>query len=624
MSQKQKTEWRRPRLKVWQRLFLAVALLIVLGLCSTLFHSFSRDRTADPTSGTDAEAAESAAPAGGGWDDGLYGYVITGAGDSDLTVPFYNEALAEKSRCGRGAYVQLESWEPFVSESGREYYHVYFDGVYGYIPCEYISDDKADVIQETQVYVRTSVDLLSERDGCSLGQLAGKGDLLRIVGYDYFRPDGTVNMYEVKLGTEIGWIPSDFVVSSYAEALETWNNETNVYSKHVQRGDSYGGGDAAELDYWPHTKGDFAAQGNAMPASCASLYVSIGTSSPEQIRQYLAMAEGTAINTFVFTICDGTSLAYRSDLAAEYGVLDAYEVINSTEDFLESVRLVQEAGYYTVARISTFRDTALATVYPQWSITDLSGQPLEIKGDLWPSVYCREAWEFKVGFALEAVETFGFHEIQFDNVRFPDFIKDYEDQGAVDMKNAYRESKAQAIQRFFTYAAEVLHAHNTYISAVVLGETSNDYVAPCGQYWDAISTVVDVICGTPYPDDYAATYINGYYYRYASHPYNTLYDWAIHVVLRQSECSSPAIVRTWLQTWDSAGYHYGPQVIEREIVALFDADITGGYMPWFSTGSITVPANLEGVIERDYYALYLEAEAQDVKLSEYLEIDTTE
>ena len=615
MSQNETTT--RRRLKVWQRMFIVLGVVILLGVSSTLFV----DRGARD-GGTAAENGDLPTPEELGWEEDLYAYVVSGEGE--LTVPLFSEALAQNSRIGRGSYVRLESWEPFVSEDEERYYHIFYDGAYGYVLCENLTDDRSDILQETQVYVRTSVNLLNEPEGLSLGQLAQKGDLLRIVGYDYLLPSGEVNMYEVKLGTDIGWIHSDYVTATYAEALELWNNEDNVYNRHILRGDAYGGGDAAELDYFPHRKGDFSAQGNVMPESCYSLYISISTSTPEQVRQYLELAKGTAVNTFVFTIYDDVELAYDSDVAAEYGLLDAYSVKNTKEEFAESVRMVQEAGYYTVARITAFNDYFFSVAHPEWSITDHAGQPIMINGSYWPSVYCREVWEYKVGLALEVVDTFGFNEIQFDYVRFPDYIINYEEEGTVDLKNTYDESKAQAVQRFLIYAADAIHAHGAYISADVFGETSNNYVAPYGQYWPAISTVVDVISGMPYPDHYSSYYKNGEYYRPYKHPYGTLYDWAVHVVQRQSECSSPAIVRTWLQTWNDADYNYDETAVQRQIVALYDAGITGGYMPWHSYGSLAISDNLGSAIVPDYYALYQEAEAQNKTLSEYMGVNTDE
>ena len=115
-------------------------------------------------------------------------------------------------------------------------------------------------------------------------------------------------------------------------------------------------------------------------------------------------------------------------------------------------------------------------------------------------------WEYKVELAKEAVALFGFNEIQFDYVRFPDGTYDYEEDGNIDYRNEYDETKAQAIQRFLMYACDELHDCGVYVSADVFGETSGSYVTAYGQYWPAISNVVDVISGMPYPDHFAQGY----------------------------------------------------------------------------------------------------------------------
>ncbi|MCD7768665.1 MAG: putative glycoside hydrolase [Oscillospiraceae bacterium] len=608
-----KRKKRRYRLRPWQRLGLVAVLVLVFAVSSTLFMDFDR---------TDQEDEEEAVSAGSGWTDSVYAYVL--AEDGSLTATVYNEGLAEAYQCGRGAYVEIESWTPFVSETGEEYYHIYYNGDYGYILCEYITDDSSDLLQESIVYVRTPVMLLAEPDSVETGGLAEKGDMLQVVGYDYFCDDGTVHMYEVMMGSEIGWIKADYVVSTYAESMENWTNENNVYASHVSRGDSYGGGDAADLDYWPHEKGDFADEGNEMPESVYALYINAEDANPETMAEYIALAERTEINAFVITVFDDGVVAYPSDVLDSYGIMDSYSCGNTLEEFTQAIQMAQDAGYYCVARITCFRDQVLAQAYPEWAIADLNGVPMELNGSYWPSVYCREVWELKVSLAIEVADTFGFNEIQFDYVRFPDYIINYEEEGTVDLKNTYDESKAQAVQRFLTYATDILHDHGVYVAADVFGETSNTYVAPYGQYWPAISTVVDVICGMPYPDHFNSYYSGGSYYVPYKHPYETLNDWAQRVALRQNECSSPAVVRTWFQTWDDSNYEYDSWAIQRQIVGLYDADITGGYMLWHGYGSLYVADKLEGVIEYDYYTLYLEAEEAGELLSVYMDVDTDE
>ena len=67
-----------------------------------------------------------------------------------------------------------------------------------------------------------------------------------------------------------------------------------------------------------------------------------------------------------------------------------------------------------------------------------------IAGSYWPSAFCRYVWEYKVELAKEAVALFGFNEIQFDYVRFPDGTYDYEEDGNIDYRNEYDETNLKA------------------------------------------------------------------------------------------------------------------------------------------------------------------------------------
>ena len=185
--------------------------------------------------------------------------------------------------------------------------------------------------------------------------------------------------------------------------------------------------------------------------------------------------------------------------------------------------------------------------------------------------------------AVEAAQEMGFNEIQFDYVRFPDGTWRY-DKDEIDYRNLYQESKAQAIQRFLTYACDRLHAQGVYVSADVFGECAEDYVTAYGQYWPAISAVVDAISGMPYPDHYSATGS----YRPWEHPYETLYQFGSMAAQRQQETASPAVVRTWIQCYNAIRepYNtYGPDEVGAQIKALRDTGCSGGYMTWNAASS---------------------------------------
>jgi hypothetical protein len=179
----------------------------------------------------------------------------------------------------------------------------------------------------------------------------------------------------------------------------------------------------------------------------------------------------------------------------------------------------------------------------------------------------------------------GFNEIQYDFVRFPELTQSHEKNGTIDFHNTYGETKAQAIQRFLMYAADILREKGVYVSADVFGESAFNYVTAYGQYWPAISNVVDAISGMPYPDHFSA---DGDYLPW-EHPYNTLYNWGCSVQYRQQEIATPAAVRTWIQAYNAIRepYNtYGPTEVFSQIRGLRDSGCTGGYMTWHASGSI--------------------------------------
>ena len=190
----------------------------------------------------------------------------------------------------------------------------------------------------------------------------------------------------------------------------------------------------------------------------------------------------------------------------------------------------------------------------------------------------------------------GFDEIQFDYVRFPDNTDQYEASGDIDFRNEYGETKAQAIQRFLMYATDILHEYGVYVGADVFGETSRNYVTAYGQYWPAISNVVDVISGMPYPDHFAR---NGTY-RPWEHPYETLLDWAESAAKRQAETPTPAVDRTWIQAYSAIQppyNEYGVQEIGDQIRALREEGLSGGFMAWNASCSLTKLEELRPLYE---------------------------
>ena len=459
------------------------------------------------------------------------------------SVSYLNDDLEPAGTAVRGSAVTVSS-EHTRKKDGVTYYLTYLDSLkYGYVSEENLTDNPNDVMRETSVFVRTPQNLRLDPETVELGGLLEKGTELKIVGYDYMT-DGVVHLYEVTNGEETGYISGEYTASTQESAMEVYDR-FGTYMIHAGRADRYGGGDGESLDYYPRQKASFTE--NVMPEHVYALYLTCDPDVLGNIDAYIAYAKTTKINAFVVNIMDGTSIGYDSEVFREYSpTADSY-ANNTQEEYKTCIQKIKDAGFYVIGRLTTFNDSFFVSDHPEYAISDASGDPLYIAGSYWPSAFCRYVWEYKVELAKEAVSLFGFNEIQFDYVRFPDGTYYYEEDGNIDYRNEYDETKAQAIQRFLMFACDELHDVGVYVSADVFGETSGSYVTAYGQYWPAISNVVDVISGMPYPDHFAQ---DGNY-RPWEHPYETLLDWGEKAAQRQEETPSPAIVRTWIQAYDA-------------------------------------------------------------------------
>ena len=504
-------------------------------------------------------------------------------------APSYEDA--ERTPLGsilRGAAVQCVKEDV---DGGAELVRVengLLDGKVSYLYMEranLAATPEDSVLTET-VYALRGMSL-TDGTGTVPGCAVEKGMALTVIGFDGIS-SGEVLRWQVSCERGEGFIDGENVRMTEEEALAQYDEA--LYQIHAARGDAWGGGDAAGLDYYPTEKPTFTD--NVMPDEVRALY--LNGSAIQYADSYIRLAQGTGINAFVVDIVDGTAVSYASPVMQQYSP-SAYAAAQDTmENFRANVQKLRDAGFYTIGRITVFNDAHLAADHPEYVISDLSGTPLKISSMYWPSAYNRTVWQYKTELALEAA-ALGFNEIQFDYIRFPDGAYKYEQAGTIDYKNTYGESKAQAVQRFLMYAAERLHEAGYYVSGDVFGECANAYVTACGQYWPAISAVVDAISGMPYPDHYSA---RGDYKPW-EHPYDTVHMFGESAAARQSETASPAAVRTWIQCYNAIREpynHYGAAELADEVRALRDTGNTGGFMTWNGASDIDKYAEVIGAL----------------------------
>ena len=512
------------------------------------------------------------------------------AGDTNKVTTYImdeDNSLKENSELVRGKKVIYSGKK--VNMNDNEYLLIEFDNKEYYVNAKQLVKNVKDVVLEKERYVRTSVTVYENETDSKIASFIKKGNKLDIIGYDKLFDDGNVNMYKIKYNDTEGYVYSKYLVND-KESADSVYNENGVYDIHKDRkfkGRELYGGKASTLDYYPYERVDF--EDNKLLKKAKTMYLNAGTIG--SIDSYLKIAKENGVNAIVVDIKDG-ALAYSSNVAKEISPTAYGTAINDNNSYKSAIDKIKDAGIYAIGRIVVFNDVHYGKDHPDDCISSTASSRL------WPSAYSRGAWYYNVELAKEAVKEMGFNEIQFDYVRFPEDAYNMSIKGNSDFKNKYDEEKAEAVQNFLFYATDQIHKVGAYLSVDVFGECSGEYVTAYGQYWPAISNIVDAISSMPYTDHFGRsvdTWTNAY---------QTVYNWAKGAATRQKEIPTPAVARTWITAYDTPYWKptviYNASKIEDQVRALYDAGLDGGFITWNSASSLAKYEQIKTAFNKDY------------------------
>ena len=505
---------------------------------------------------------------------------------SDKVVKLYIQDddgnLKEDKDLVRGT--KVSSYKDTITKDNKSYIKIDYDKSIYYVDSGSLVKDAKSAVLEKVKYVRTSVTVYQNSEDSKIESFIKKGNKIDVTDYDKLLEDGSVNMYKIKNDNTEGWVYGKYLVNDEETANEVYN-ENSVYDTHKDR--KYGlrelyGGKASTLDYYPYERVEF--ENNKLLKSAKAMYLNAGTIG--SIDSYLKIAKENGVNAIVVDIKDG-ALAYSSEVAKEISPTAYKTAINDNSLYKAAIDKIKEAGIYAIGRIVVFNDTHYAKDHPEDCINSTG----------WPSAYSRNVWYYNVELAKEAAREMGFNEIQFDYVRFPENAYNLSIAKA-DFKNKYDEEKAEAVQNFLFYATDQIHKEDIYLSVDVFGECSSEYVTAYGQYWPAISNIVDAISSMPYTDHFGRsvdTWTNAY---------QTVNNWAKGASARQKEIPTPAVARTWITAYDTPYWNpkviYNAGKIEDQVRALYDAELDGGFITWNSASSLAKYEQIKSAFAKNY------------------------
>lgn len=447
-------------------------------------------------------------------------------------------------------------------------------------PQENPSDDKnnesdSDDEQKKIVYV-SSVKINVRADKTEKSEVIGsvtKGKAIRVIE-EAEDETGEFSWYKTEFDSEandnVGWISANYTVKDRMDLL----------------GERY-----KELDLSPQDK-VYEYPGNPR-VEVKGIYLTIHSASNAlgRLDKLIKLSKETNINTFVIDVKDdyGTMLfpteaAVKFDTSGNNGA--------TVKDIETLMKKLKDNNIYTIARIVSFKDPKYAARYPEKAITYRNnGQPYtNSDGIIWLSPHDRQLWEYNIEVAKEAAKV-GFNEIQFDYVRFPASNGGKLDQ-YLDYKNEFNESKPVTIQKYLKYAKEELSSLNVYISADIYGQVGS--IAGdmgLGQYWEAVSNIVDYVSPMMYPSHYG----NGVYELSVpdAYPYETIDRGIKDALDRNGNIDTPSSIRPWIQdftaSWVKGYIKYGVDEVKAQIKALEDNGVNE-FLLWNPSNKYTEDA----------------------------------
>lgn len=298
-------------------------------------------------------------------------------------------------------------------------------------------------------------------------------------------------------------------------------------------------------------------------------------SSREVMESFLTLVERSpGLNALVVDVKgDFGRIAWDSEVPLAQ-TLEATANLGETGlSLTEFVSEAKERGIYTIARFVVFKDDVLANGKPSLAVVDGEGEVWIDREDLaWVNPFREEVWQYNLELAKEVAE-FGFHEINFDYIRFPSdgdvLAIRYEEEDTL-------ETRTASIGEFMARMRQTLQPYPIFISADVFGLTV--WVPPendmnIGQRVIDLTPHIDYLSPMVYPSTFATGSL-GY-----ADPSEAPYEVVFYSQQEAMGRVPPQVkVRPWLQA-----YWYDVAEMGQLRQAAVDAEASG-WMWWNAAG----------------------------------------
>ena len=334
----------------------------------------------------------------------------------------------------------------------------------------------------------------------------------------------------------------------------------------------------------------------ATPDPLKAVYMTSWAAGNKKFRSELDnLVTSTEINAVIIDIKDYTGrISFPVDDPALQAIGSAEKRI---PDIKEYIKGLHDKGVYVIGRISSFQDTFLVNLHPEWAVkTKEGGVWADYKGVKWLDAGAQPVWDYLVSIGNEAYAD-GFDELNFDYIRYPS------DGNMKDISYVWSDgrNREEVMRSFFLYLREKFASTSIPLSADFFGlTTSSEDDLGIGQSLLDALPYFDYVAPMVYPSHFAHGFLG--YTKPAEHPYEVV-KYSMDKAIAKAEATttrdksqglepiastSPQLytktvydknkLRPWLQSFD-LGAKYTPAMIREQIKATNDSGLTS-WMLW--------------------------------------------
>lgn len=243
------------------------------------------------------------------------------------------------------------------------------------------------------------------------------------------------------------------------------------------------------------------------------------------------------------------------------------------------VSKLHDKGIYVIGRISSFQDSYLINVHPEWAVKTKSGSVwADFKGVKWLDPGAKPVWDYLIAIGKQSY-AYGFDELNFDYIRYPS------DGNMEDISYSWSDGRNRetVMRQFFLYLRENLDSLGAQLSADLFGlTTSASGDLGIGQKLEDALPYFDSVYPMVYPSHFAKGFDG--FPKPAERPYEVIQSSMKSAVAKAiAASSSPEKIKPWLQAFD-LGAIYTPEMVHSQVKAVEESGLSG-YLLW-NAGSI--------------------------------------